>query len=246
MSDPTQRASAPRSDAEPTLDPELERALRGGEGAPPDLDGLFAALDADLRHERGLSAWLRSRSTPQRLLLSGSALGAVVLADYAFFARPDLGVYPFGRMAAVVLVAVGAVAAGLALALRPTQRPSAPSWAAPSVAGLGLLGLLAVYLMPALPALDPAHLQAPGLEAVLERALPCFGIGLAVAGALYVLWGLLDRGGARRGLGAAAAAGLAANLALQLHCPVTAPAHLLVGHLGVALVILGAAIVARR
>ena len=250
MSDPTQRGNAPLPDAEPTLDDELARALRGplpGQPvAPPDLDGLFAAIDTDLQREHGLSAWLRARSTSERLLLAGSASAAVLLAVYAWFVRPDLAVYPTGRMTAVVLIAVSALATSLALALRPTQRPAAPSWAAPSVAGLGLLGLLAVYLMPALPVLDPSHLQAPGVEAALHRALPCFGIGLVVAGALYALWTLLDRGGARRGLAAAAAAGLTANLALQLHCPITAPAHLLLGHLGVALVILGAAIAARR
>lgn len=250
MSDPSERATAPQPDAEPRLDAELSRALRGprsgAPAAPPDLDGLFAAVGRDLQRERGVVAWLRARSTSLRLVLAGSASGAVVLAAYAWFARPDLGAYPVARMVAVVLIAVSVLAASLALALRPTQRPAAPSWAAAAVAGLGLLGLLAVYLLPALPALDPSHAQAPGLEAALHRAWPCLGIGLVVAAALYALWSLLDRGGARRGLAAAAAAGLTANLALQLHCPITAPAHLILGHLGVALVMLGSALAARR
>jgi hypothetical protein len=149
-------------------------------------------------------------------------------------------------MLAVLLIGGGTLAASLQLALRPAYRPSAPSWAAPGVAALGLLGLLVVYLQPALPALDPAHVAEPGLDAALHLAAPCLGIGLLIALALYALWSLLDRGGARRGLAAAAAAGLTANLALQLHCPITAPTHLLIGHLGVALVILGVALAARR
>ena len=249
MSDPNQHPGAQPPDAEPTLDAELARALRGptpGAAPAPELEGLFAALDTDLRRERGLAAFLRARSTGQRVMLAAGASAAVVLAAGAWFVRPDVVVYPAGRMAAVVLIAVSAFAASLALALRPTQRPAAPSWAAPAGAGAAVLGLMAVYLMPALPVLDPAHLQAPGLDAALHRALPCLGIGLVVAGALFAVWTLLDRGGARRGLAAAAAAGLTANLVLQLHCPITAPAHLLLGHLGVALVMLGAAIAARR
>jgi hypothetical protein len=246
MSPPTERPTASPRGAEPALDRELPRALQEVQGPLPAPDDLFATIEQDVRRERGLAAWLRSLSTPARLAIAFGASSALLVAAYAWFVRPDLAVYPVGRMLAVILVAGGAVAASLLLALRPSHRPPPPSWAAPASAGLGLLGLVVVYMQPALPELDPAHAPASGLESALHQAAPCLGIGLLIAFALYALWSLLDRGGARRGLAAAAAAGLTANLALQLHCPITAPAHLLLGHLSVALVILAVALVARR
>lgn len=246
MSESPQRPALSPSDAEPALDAELARALRAVPGSRPEVEHLFGALEQELRRERGPVAWLRSRSTTARLALAFGVSAVIVLAAYAWFARPDLAVYPLGRMLAVLLIGGGALAASLGLALWPTHRPSTPSWAAPVIAGVGLLGLGLVYLQPALPGLDATHAHAPGLGAALYLAAPCLGIGLVIALALYALWSLLDRGGARRGLPAAAAAALTANLALQLHCPITDPSHLLIGHLGVALVILGVVLAARR
>ena len=243
MSDPTRpEASA----AEPTLDPELSRALRQAPGAPPELEALFASLEQEVQRERGLPAFLRSRSTVVRNALLASVAGAVVLLAYLAFARPDLSAYPLGRMATVLAIAGLGAFASLRLALRPVYQAPAPSWLLPLIASLSLCGLAAVYMMPALPALDAAHVPEPGLDAALHLAAPCLGIGLLITLGLVGLWWLLDRGGARRGLAAAAAAGLTANLALQLHCPITAPGHLLLGHLGVALVILGVALAARK
>jgi hypothetical protein len=207
---------------------------------------MFASLAEDVKREHGLAAWMRSRSTGARVAVLAGAASAIVLVAFAAFTRPDLAVYPVGRMAGVAAVAGLGLVASLLFSLRPTHEPAPPSWAVPWVAALGLGGLAAVYVLPALPAIDPAHVQAPGFAAVLQRAAPCLGIGLVITLSLVALWALLDRGGARRGLAAAAAAGLTANLALQLHCPVTAPGHLLVGHLGAALVILGVAVASRK
>ena len=68
---------------------------------------------------------------------------------------------------------------------------------------------------------------------MIWAALRCLLIGSAVAAGMYAVLRGLDRGGSRRLLLMAACAGLAANLMLQLHCPKTAPLHLLLGHLGV-------------
>jgi hypothetical protein len=66
-------------------------------------------------------------------------------------------------------------------------------------------------------------------------------IGSAVAAGIYAVLRGLDRGGTRRLPLMAACAGLAANLMLQLHCAVTAPTHLMLGHLGVVVVCFAAA-----
>jgi hypothetical protein len=109
-----------------------------------------------------------------------------------------------------------------------------------------LLVLLAVYAMPAAHVAHPASMQARGWVALLHRAAPCLVIGVVLGAIVYAVLGLLDRGGTRRALVTAAASGLAANLALHLHCPVTAPLHMVLGHLGVAVVLVGAASLLER
>ena len=79
----------------------------------------------------------------------------------------------------------------------------------------------------------------------MAKAVACFVFGGVIALPLLLWAGLLDRGGAptrNQGLwwSSAAVAALAANLGLQLHCPITDRAHLLASHatVGVALIVL--------
>jgi hypothetical protein len=99
--------------------------------------------------------------------------------------------------------------------------------------------------MPPAHTVHPASLHAEGWPALLQRATPCLAIGLAIGALFYGVLALLDRGGSYRAPAMAVASGLAANLALQLHCPVTAPLHMVVGHLGVALLLVAAALFLR-
>jgi protein-S-isoprenylcysteine O-methyltransferase Ste14 len=66
---------------------------------------------------------------------------------------------------------------------------------------------------------------------------------------VFVALRLLDRQRQRAYwpvVAALAALGLAGNLSLQLHCPITHPVHLVLGHATVALIAVGVALVAWR
>jgi hypothetical protein len=158
-----------------------------------------------------------------------------------------MAVYPAARMAAALLVLGAGFAISLLLALRPLQRPGVPGRTVVLAISAVLVGVLVLYGLPAAHLAHPSSLHEPGALSVLRRAIPCLAIGVAIGVAVYGLLALLDRGGSRRAPVMAIAAGLAANLALQLHCPITAPLHMIVGHLGVALLLLaGAVLIARR
>jgi hypothetical protein len=221
----------------------LRERVSGGPlpGAPPDLDELFALVEQRLAEERGVRAWLRSRSTAVRIALSLASLALLAAPMALAWARPDLAVYPVFRLGLGMLVIIALLALQLLLVLRPLSRPPLPAWASQAAIASALVGLVVLYALPPAHLAHPASLQPPGWPALIERALPCLGFGLAFGLVSYGLLRLFDRGGTRatrRALLAAAYGGLVANLLLLLHCPVTAPAHLLVGHLGVAVLLL--------
>jgi hypothetical protein len=227
------------------LDGELPGLLRTAQPSPPDLDALFRELEQRVAAERGLRAWLRARPTALRTGLAWSAVAAVAAVVALAFRRPDMAVYPPARMAAALLVLGAGFAISLLLALRPLQRPGVPARTVALATSAVLVGVLVLYGLPPAHLAHPSSLHEPGLS-VLLRAIPCLAIGMAIGGAFYGLLALLDRGGSRRAPVVAVAAGLAANLALQLHCPVTAPLHMIVGHLGVALLLLAGAVLLVR
>src|SRR5262245_17336629 len=75
------------------------------EAAPPvpDFGELRGALHQKMAAERGLRAHLRSRPTPVRIAIAGGAVLAVAAVSALAALRPDIGVYPLERMAAIVL-----------------------------------------------------------------------------------------------------------------------------------------------
>ena len=229
------------------LGPELPRLLRKAERTPADLDALFEQVTRSVAADRGLRAWLRERSTGVRGLLAAGVLAAFAALAAMAFQRPDLEVYPGARMATVLLVIGAGLTLMLAFVLRPLHLPALPAWVLATATTATLLALLVVYGMPAAHLAHPASLQAPGGSALLQRAAPCLVIGIVIGAIVYAALALLDRGGSRRALVTAAASGLTANLALHLHCPVTDPGHMMLGHLGVAVVLIaGAALLGRR
>ena len=149
-------------------------------------------------------------------------------------------------MAFVLLFIAAVVACDLLLALRPLSRAPLPHWAHRTAIAGALLGLGVVYALPAAHEDHPASQVAQGLAPLFAGALRCLVVGLVLSVVVYALLRALDRGGASRALLAAACSGFAANFALQLHCPVTMPVHMLLGHLGVALLFVLVAALYRR
>lgn len=214
--------------------------------ALPDFSALEAELDREIAQEAGPRATLRALSTPRRYLLVCVPLALAAALTLVIRPRLDLAVYPAARMTLVLSVVGGLVLASVVTALWSLSFRPLPAWLPKLLVAGAPVVLLLLYALPAAHTAHPASLQAPGAGALLMRALPCLSIGSVVAGVAFLLLRAFDRGATRVSLLFAAGAGLYANLLLQLHCSVTDPAHMLLGHLGVALVALGAASLAAR
>jgi hypothetical protein len=203
------------------------------EGPGGDRADLFAAVRAKVDDERGASAWLRSLATRKRVLGAAAWVALLVTIIGVTLPRGRFAPWPMSRVVLVVSVLAALLALTLRFGLRPLQ-------AAPPPVGLSVACFAAGLLAPFLFALGPFPTRFEGIPGVsfAEATSGCFVLG-GVTGALVVLaLRALDRGGHRSrepALFAAAAGGLAANAALELHCPATAPAHLLLGHATVAL-----------
>jgi hypothetical protein len=240
--------NSPRSDSERELTelaPELASLRERAVG--PDSDPGWAALDSALEQEQGPRAWLRSRSTAARIGLVAATVVAICVYQLLFSRRVDFAVYPEPTMMLSVLAAGLVIGLGVVLETWPLQYRSLPTSLLPLAAGLALMLPLLQGLGPVHEA-HPASLEGAGADFV-DRAISCFRYGALMSAPFLILLLLVDR--QSRGRSAwvglvALTTGLVANLALLLHCSITHPEHLLVGHaaIGVALTALGLAAVA--
>ena len=201
----------------------------------PDSNSVFAALEEDIAAERGVRAWLRSRPTWQRVglaMLVALAIPGLVLSTWA---RVDLPLFPRGRLALDLATLVVAALPALWLALRPLYLPRLPSWTTVAVIATAVAAAALIASLPPAHALHPASLRGVG-EELIPRAATCFIFGNIFALPIFVALFLLDR---RPALDSAALifAGLVGNIALELHCPMVSPAHLLAGHFTVPLLL---------
>jgi hypothetical protein len=216
------------------LERELSRVLRPALEPQPDLSDLFGSVQAQIAGEHGTVAWLQSRRTALRACFALAETILPVALTACFWLRPDIDAYPAGRMVAALSAMAALLGAGVWLVLRPLHRPPLPAWAGPVAIAAAVIGLLALSLLP------PPHpaLQPDGMGALLSGARRCLVAGLLLGSGVFFALRALDRGGARRAALRAVAAGLCANLVLQLHCPNTAPAHIVLGHFAVLAVLL--------
>jgi hypothetical protein len=190
---------------------------------------LERGVRADQAAERGPVAWLRAQSRAFRVSLLLGAAGLQATLVYWQQARADLSTYPGWRLAAslAVFAVVALVAAWQAF--RPLYLPPPPRWLGPVVFGAAA-SALAVFTV-----ILPEVATRPECQVGYHQlywAHYCFASGMVQGGVVLLLAGLLSRG---RGGGAtpwlaAAGAGLAGNIGLQLHCAVNFPVHLMLGH----------------
>jgi len=193
---------------------------------------LYARVRADLGKETGLRALVRGQSTGRRLAIACLAVALSAAFTLAFARRASWPMDALGPFAALLAV----LGLGALLCIRDGLAPlsrvrSTGRTLAMSAAALGFPIVLAAWA--------PAEFAGGDRGRVVAQALRCFVFGTAASAPLVMLLWLCDRGSRgswRVFLPLSAASGLSANLVLGLHCAITEPAHLLLGHatLGVA------------
>lgn len=211
----------------------LGRGLaRAATRADDDIAEQLLATESLLADERGLRAFLRSRSTRLRWVLS-LVLPAVLLVRELLSKRVSMRELGTLRVfAASLLLGVLVAVAHSALCPLPIERRAAR---------LRWLLALVVWCLPCVLWLAPeasVNAEQVSSSGFAARALSCFGYGsLLAAPSVALLW-TLDRGARVPFRVGALAAGLVAvlsNLLLLLHCPSTQHAHLVAGHFSIGL-----------
>lgn len=229
-----------------SLAPEMAEDMRaardllgGGRGVelPPGLEALRQRVDADLDEEKGLLASLRARPTPQRIALVIVVTAVLMAVTAVAMPRAEIAEYPVLRMGIVLATLSTVMAAAVWRLLRPLHLPK------PSASSTRLL-LVAGVLAPTVAALWPlyghvGHHAGEGMHFALGCGR-CMAFGAVMGAPVLALATMLRRarvdGAAVVGL-AGVAAGLVGNLTLQLHCPITAPLHLLLAHASLAVLL---------
>jgi hypothetical protein len=199
--------------------------------APPPSPELLAAL-------RGMQQ-VRTRTRFGALALV-AAVGllwpAGVLARGVY--RPDLGALPLGWVVAAAALWAAAFVLSLTAALVPRRGDVLPAPdRASRVGGAALLGLLVFTLLATLEvpgvSLHPADRNMTLLQSCVHCAKFVVGISLPfVLVGLFALRRLVPMGRARVGLALGAAGGAVGGLVLHFICPYAQTAHVVLGHVG--------------
>lgn len=182
-------------------------------------------LERTLRAEVGVRAWLRSRSTSQRVAVAASCAIAMV-AIAALKPRTGLSIARWEVAAWSALFALAAVAC-LLLSLASLGRRRAATWLELTIAIVALASPVAYAtgLFAAVP-------EKP-VASVIRTAMACFIYGSVLALPFVAAARMLDRRERLSASGAlflCGAGGLVGNVALLLHCGINDHRHLLLGH----------------
>jgi hypothetical protein len=211
---------------------ELGRRLASiGCEAPRSASLQLAETESLIVRERGVRAFLRSRSTRVRWALS-LCLPALLLARELVRKRVawrELGV---PRMiGGLFLLGLFGIVANSALRPLPIERRAARLRSA--------LAVLAWCLPCVLWFAPEAQASADDFSGTFAwRSLACFAYGSVFAAPSFALLWAMDRGVRvpfRVWALAAGGVALVANLILMLHCPITSRAHLVAGHFSIGL-----------
>lgn len=224
------------------------RAMGPVASAPPAPDdGLRAATMAAIERDRGAIARARAWPTATRTAVAAAACLAVPLGVWLAMPRPDLAHYPKARLLLELLASLVTAGAAIAIWLRPLHRPQSVGTRLSAIVGT----IAAAAILASLPEAHHAHpssLGGVGAQ-LLPKAFGCFvfGSSCALPAWLGLRWLARDgdRPGARATLAAVGAA-VVGMVAVFLHCPIVAHAHLWLGHMTVMLPLLSWAWFAAR
>lgn len=200
-----------------------------------------------LAGERGARAWLREQPTRVRLAMATGLAIAIPVFWLLGAPRADLGVYPLARLSLDLGLLLAPIALMFPLVFRPLHRRAVPQWVGAVLVFSALVATVVLVTMPAAHWAHPASQLGVGDDRN-ARAFGCFLTGAGSAGPLLVgLWMLSRRGQPLWRLGAVAAtlAGMVGGLSVFLHCPLTSPAHLVLGHATVMLPFVALALLSR-
>jgi len=205
-----------------------------------ELDGLYSTVDRRVQAaEARPGFWWKTRSTFTRRLLALGSFGLLATCMALFAMRPDVDTWPLWRLVAELGSLALLLVVSVLLAIRPTHRPEPAPWISWTLVGVSLA---ATFVLAALPPPHAGAILPEGMGPV-QHAMPCFAMGLLLGVPIYALARLLDRGTPLSAIVAAAAAGIAGNALLQMHCPVNEPAHNLAGHFTVVFVFVAGVLV---
>lgn len=228
--------------------PELEALLgppgnRGSDESDADFDlgALWGSLQERVAEdEETTQSKIRSLSTPKRNMTALLSFGVVLGGTITLMPRRDLSEYPLPLLALYVGCLGVLLLLALAAVLRPAHKPHLPPWQSKALTGVAIAATTVLALVPNL------HAHAEVRPFGLMTIAPCALFGLGVGLPIYGLLRLLDRGNPFGRVVAAAAAGLMANIALELKCPYGGAAHLVVGHVMVLVFFVAGALLADR
>ena len=239
MTGSTKRAPDPRGPETQEPEPELAflEPLRGGpeeELDPAELAAMFGDVREQVEESRVRRiARLSEQPTARRRLFALLTFALIALGAGTLSPRPDLGAFP-PLVLAVILGGLGVLMAlAVVVAFRPIHVPAlAPVWKV----GLCVAAVCLAFAIAVAPGLHDHVIIRPTTPTPWGHALPCLGFGLLAGLPGYALLRILDRGAPFGRVLAAAAAGLSANMVLELHCPIGGAEHLVLGHAMVMLV----------
>ena len=238
MSSPEENERNPSASELPDWDSGIGERLRGlagpGETRSETLDRVYEGLRTECeRSDKSVSGYLRSRSTTVRrliVLIAFAVILFVAIENFPMVEEP-------ARTArwTVTLIAYGVLLVlTLLVATRPLQLPALSRWKTNCVICVAVGATILAAVLPS------SGAEAVGSTGGHEHGAglmfaSCMGLGLLFGVPIYALLRMFDRGNTFGALIAAAAAGLAGNLLLKMHCPVDTTAHVLMGHSSVAL-----------
>ena len=189
----------------------------------------LAVVEASIAEERGLRAYLRSRSSRLRIGASVAFAALLVAREAARGRLPEAELTSTRLWLLFAFSALLLVLARLTLLVPVVAGRS--FWFRSVLAAVGWsLPCLLVFLP------DTQVHEESGHFAL--RSLACFGYGSLIAAPWFGLLWAFDRGTRTDWTVLALAAGatsLLANLVLLMHCPSTQRAHLLAGHASIGL-----------
>jgi hypothetical protein len=220
----------------PAPTPVLAQRLAELSGEAPAVEGATRSALMESVQSRALLRRFRSWSTGQQFALQAGLSLIVSLVVLGAMRRVDFPSYPAARMGIALLLLTIAGAGALRVAMRPLHI----SGVSPGVRAMALL--IAALIPLGLALMPDAHtgelLHIHGGKEMWIAALKCLLFGLFTGAPLLLASWLVSHTGLRttgRLLMAALGAVVLGNFTLQLHCPITEPLHLVLGHAGVIL-----------